>query len=267
MRASSSALLLVLLVAPALALAEDRSFVFTERANGPVDSGEVTGIYAMNVGASTTGALRFVPSTVGQSGVVYQIGAQVALAPWAAIGAFGLAGMGYTSDAANGATGGGYLHFTIVRPDRDTHDGGSLAIQVWAVREFAETLSLSGWVNGSYRLGALDLGANAQLEHRFVRDPADADAVDVLLRLAATYAVAGDDLHLGVEYVGQDLEGYLTGGGDLEAEGGAVHLFALSATSVLADKRLNLGLAPGVVFNARTNQAGFGGRLQVAYRF
>lgn len=240
---------------------DDRPFVFVQDANGPVDN-EIEAVAALDVGASASGAVRFVDPTVARRGVVQQLGAQVGVTPWLAIGAFGLVGLGNTADNPVEATGGGYLSFTILRPGAELHDGGSLGLALWAVREFEGVLALSGFINGSWVARRFALAGNLQLERRFV---GSADPLDVIARIAANYGVFSRDenaLRLGVEYVGQDLEDAIEGE---EAEGGALHLFALSATSTFDERRVSLGIAPGVVVGS--GAVGFGGRFTASYRF
>ena len=141
------------------------------------------------------------------------------------------------------------------------HDGGSLGLALWALREFECVFAMSAFINGSWVADRLSVVGNLQLERRFT---SSADPLDVIIRAAANYAVLADrdDLRLGVEYVGQDLEDVVE---SEEAEGGAVHLFALSATSILDGRRLSLGVAPGVVVGV--GAVGFGGRFTASYRF
>ncbi|MCB9631332.1 MAG: hypothetical protein H6721_04230 [Sandaracinus sp.] len=250
--------------------ADDRPYVFLIDPDGPREQ-EVELVTALNVGASASGAIRFIDPTLGQQGVVQQLGVQAGLTPWVAMGAFGLLGLGYSEDNPVDATGGGYVSFTVARPGgvraryRDDEvrprDGGSFGVTLWGVREFEGTFALSGLLNGSWVAGRFSAATNVQLERRFA---SGADPLDVIVRLAANVDVLHrhDALRVGVEYVGQDLEDAIEGE---EAEGGAVHLVALSATYVSADQRLSLGLAPGLV--VAPTGLGFGGRFTASYRF
>lgn len=242
------------------ARADDRPYVFVQDPNGPVDT-EIEAVTALNVGASASGAVRFIDPTVSRRGVVQQIGAQAGVTPWLAVGAFGLIGLGNTADNPVEATGGGYLSFTLIRPDAEVHDGGSLGLALWALREFEGVFAMSAFINGSWVADRLSVAGNLQLERRFT---SSADPLDVIVRLATNYGVLKDRdaLRLGVEYVGQDLEDAIE---EEEAEGGAAHLFALSATSTLDEGRLSLGIAPGIVVGP--GAIGFGGRFTASYRF
>jgi hypothetical protein len=250
---------------PRAAQANGHPFVFAQEGRTAADV-HVEGMYALNVGSSATGAVRFVDPGIAGAGVVQQLGAQLSLAPWVALGAFGLVELGGASGENVRATGGGYVSFTLLRPRTtegdEASDGFSLGVQVWANRELEGALAVSTWLNAAYDAHPFSVAGNLQLEKRFA---SLADPVDVILRLGASVEVAHsgqDQLRLGVEYVGQDLEDLVE---DEEAEGGAVHLIAPAATAVLAESRLTLGIAPGVVASAQG--VGFGGRLMLTYGF
>lgn len=257
MFARVAAPLLVLLVA-ASARADDRPFVYAVDAVGP-EGHDVDATYAINVGASASGAVRFVDPTVGQRGIVQQLGAQVGLHPNVAVGAFGL--MAATMGTQALGTGGGYVHFTVLRP-QDGRRGATLGFTLMGLREFGGVFASSLFIDGGFRANGFEFVANAQIERRF---SSAADPIDLLFRFGANYDVlhgSRRSLRLGVEYVGQDLEAYVE---PSEAEGGAVHLVALSTTATLLDRRLHLGLAPGLVVS--NGAPGFGGRLSVGYTF
>ena len=249
-------------LAPA-ARADGRQFVLAEDARSP---GTVEGMYTLNVGVSGAGALRFVDPVVAREGVVQRAGAQESLTPWLALGAFGLAEVAGASGAGVRTAGGGYVSLSVLRPRAEdggeARDGLSLGVQVWASRELEGGFSLSTWLNAGYQRRALSLAGNLQLEKRFA---VLADPLDVIVRLGVSVEVArsGDDgLRLGLEYVGQDLEDLIE---HEDVEGGALHLIAPALTAVLADRRLSVGVAPGLVAGARG--VGFGGRLMIAYAF
>lgn len=252
-----SAPLFVLLVATS-ARADDRPFVYAMDAVGP-EGHDVDATYSVNVGASASGAVRFIDPTVGQRGVVQQLGAQVGLHPVVAVGAFGL--MATSAGTQPLGTGGGYVHLTALRP-QDALRGPTLGFTVMGLREFGGVFAMSLFVDGGYRANGFEFVANGQVERRF---SSTADPIDLLFRFGANYDVlhgSGRSLRLGVEYVGQDLEDYFE---DEEAEGGAVHLVAFATTATLLERRLHLGLAPGLV--VANGAPGFGGRLSVGYTF
>lgn len=241
------------------ARADDRPFVYAVDAVGG-ERGQADAMYSLNVGTSSTGAVRFVDPTISQRGVVQQIGAQYAATDWLSIGAFGLVSTNQAPYVQG--TGGGYVHFTALRPDVVSGRGATLGFTVLGLREFGGVFAMSLFVNAGYRVGGFEMVGNAQFERRF---SSAADPIDLLLRVGANYDVVhgtGSSLRLGVEYVGQDLEDAFE---DEEAEGGAVHLLAFSSTATLLEHRLHLGLAPGAVFAA--SHVGFGGRMTVGYTF
>lgn len=250
--------LLALALVPAAVHADERPFVYAVDAVGP-NAAEVDATYSVNVGARPSGAVRFIDPTVGREGVVQQITAQVGATDWLAIGAFGLLAVAPGSNPVG--TGGGYLHFTALRP-RAEDRGGTLGFTLLGLREFEGAGALSLFVDGGYRRSGFEFVGNAQFERRLARG---ADGIDLIARFAANYDVLRhrpEALRVGTEYVGQDLEDYFE---EEEAEGGAVHLLAASLSATLLDRKLHLGLAPGLVM--RVGERGFGGRLTVGYTF
>lgn len=239
------------------ALADDRPFVLLVDTAGPAEP-EVEALYGLSVGASTSGAVRLVDPTVGRQGVVQQVGVQVAAAEWIALGAYGLMSLANEDDDPVTASGGGYAHFTFLRPDELTHDGGSLGVVAGVHRELEGVVAATSTLVGGWTEGRFDAGGNLLLERRFT---SDADPLDVIVRFAATYAVL-PELRFGLEYVGQDLEDLVE---EEEAEGGAVHIIAACATLRLLDGDLELGIAPGIAITA--TDVGFVGRFVASYRF
>ncbi len=249
---------LAALLLPGLATADDRPFVYARDANGPVGL-EVQAMYGVSVGSPTSGAVRFADPAMGRAGVVQQLGVQGGFTPWLAAGGYGLVSMGNPSDSPVSGAGGGYVHFTFLRP-KEGRNGGTVGLTVDAHGEFGGVFSLAGRLGGGGRIGRFQVGGDLEVEKRFAEG---ADGVDVMVTLGANVAVIQDRLRLGVEYVGQDLEDLWE---EEEAEGGAAHILAPSLTASLLSKRqLQLGVAPGVVLSAQG--AGFGGRFTAAWRF
>jgi hypothetical protein len=138
-------------------------------------------------------------------------------------------------------------------------DGGSLAFRAGVHREFGGVLAASGWAIAGWRQGPVDATLDVQVERRF---DAEADPVDLVVPAALSCAVT-PGVRVGVEYVGQDLEDLFEE--EEEAEGGAVHLAALSVTGVARGGALRLGVSPGVAASARG--VGFLGRVTAGWRF
>ncbi|MFO0695968.1 MAG: hypothetical protein U0230_20565 [Polyangiales bacterium] len=259
MRLLTVALLFSAVPSLSFARADDRPFVFVQNAAGPVDR-SVDAFYTLNVGASSSGAIRFSDPTVARPGTVQQIGAQAGLLPFLSFGAFGLVAPG--SPTGQGGTGGGYVHLTALRPRDGSTNGFTLGFTLLSVREFEGAFAFSLFNSLSYAHDAFLVTGNVQLERRFA---SGADPLDVLVRFGVGYDVLRgrpSSLRFGVEYVGQDLESYVEHD---EAEGGAVHLVAPSVSASLRERRLDVGFAPGVLLSA--GRVGFGSRLLVAWRF
>lgn len=238
--------------------ADDRTFVYARDANAN-EVMVVEGSYALTFGTGTSGAVRAIDVRGNGAGVLQEIGAQVNVLPALTIGAFGM--LGLRDQPAADATGGGFVRLTLLSPE-DRNHGLSLAVMLSGLREFDGATALSLHAQSVYASGRFRIGGNVQAERRFT---SAADRIDLIARIAANYAVA-DELRLGVEYVGQDLEDIFE---NEEAEGGAVQLFALSATSELLEARLHLGLASGIaVANSPTGTAtGVAGRVTASYLF
>jgi hypothetical protein len=242
-------------IAPARA--DDRPYVMVVDGAGPSEP-EVEAMYGLSVGARGSGAVRLVDPTLGRNGVVQQLGAQAAAAPWIALGAYGLLSAANESDDPVTATAGGYAHFTVARPDPLSREGGSFGIIPGMHRELEGVIAATLTLAGGWKFGRFEAGGNLLLERRFT---SDADPLDVIVRLAVAQAVL-PELRLGLEYVGQDLEDAVE---DEEAEGGAVHVLAASASLWLMDGDLQIGLAPGIAFTA--DDIGLVVRLVASHRF
>jgi hypothetical protein len=105
-----------------------------------------------------------------------------------------------------------------------------VALATVLFREFEGSLGASARAVASYDIQRLRIAANLHLERVFA---SDRDAVDVLVMAGASYKML-KILRVGVEYVGQDLEGAFE---DDEAEGGAHHYVGPNlALALLADQ-------------------------------
>lgn len=239
-----------------LAHADDRPFVYTRDAGG-ARVANVEATYALSYGVSTSGAVRAIDVRGNGSGILQELGAQVGVTRAFALGAFGMVATTDIGGAPTEATGGAYMRLTLTQPDEGS-DGTTVGLMLSGLREFDNVFSMSLHAQLMYKLDRFRVGGNLQAERRFT---STADGIDLIVRVGANYAVL-DELRLGVEYIGQDLEDLIE---EEEAEGGAAHLFALSITSELDDKRLHLGFAPGIV--VASGATGLGGRAMVSYIF
>jgi hypothetical protein len=111
-------------------------------------------------------------------------------------------------------------------------------------REFGGSLGAYARAAASYDIQRLRVAANLHVERVFA---SDRDALDVLMMAGASYKTL-DMLRVGVEYVGQDLEGSFE---QDEAEGGAHHYVGPNLALELIGDQLQLVASSAVGLGAR----------------
>jgi hypothetical protein len=216
--------------------AEERPFSFLQDPTTP-SAGDVSLEYALGY-ASGTEADRPLPSTVAPTGaqhaLTFAYGVTSRIAPLLSVRVL----QPTVGNDPLRATGNIGARFQLTDPD-SMHF--RLSVATVAFREFAGDLGAYARVMGSYDFGKLRAAANVHLEHVFANGR---DALDVLALAGVSYRLI-DRLRVGVEYVGQDLEGMVD---DDEAEGGAHHYVGPSVAVDLLAERLQFtaGLAAGL---------------------
>lgn len=216
--------------------AEERPFSFLLDPTTP-SAGDLSVEYALGY-ASGSAADRPLPTTVAPTGaqhaLTFNYGLTNRIAPLASIRVLQPTNGGGSVQA----TGNVGARFLITDPDSTRF---RLAVATVVFREFEGDAGAYARVAASYDIGKLRLAANVHLEHVFADDR---DAVDVLALAGVSYKVL-DPLRVGVEYVGQDLEGMAD---DEEAEGGAHHYVGPSiAIDLMRDKlQLTAAVAAGL---------------------
>jgi len=113
-------------------------------------------------------------------------------------------------------------------------------------------------VAATYDAGAFRFGGTFHGEHIFLPGR---DSVDAMMILAANVKL-GHIVRLGVEYVAQDLEGYVD---REEAEGGVRHFLGPTSSFELLEKRLFVAFGPAVGLSYGSPK--LVGRASVAYAF
>jgi hypothetical protein len=217
-----------------------------------VDPGHAAARYRVGFGASDSGAVRFVDPGLRADGLVHDLGGETALADGIGVGAYGL--LDTTPSEAVRGSGGAWLQATRAL------GVPRVAARVGAVRELDGAAAVDGWLIGGVRAGPVDATVDLQVEKRFAEG---ADPVDVVVPVGASVEVR-PGLRVGAEYVGQDLE---ESGEDADegAEGGAVHLAALTVGATLLDGSLQVAAAPG--YATRAGEGGFVARAAIGWRF
>jgi hypothetical protein len=208
--------------------AEERPFAFLLDPTTP-SAGDLSVEYALGY-ASGTAADRPLPTAVAPSGAQHALtfgyGISDRIAPLVSFRVL----QPTTGGGSAQATGNVGARFQLTNPQTARF---RLTVATVAFREFEGDLGAYARVAGSYDIGKLRLAANVHLEHVFADNR---DAVDVLGLAGVSYRLL-DMLRVGVEYVGQDLEGMAD---DDEAEGGAHHYVGPSLAVVLLRERLQL---------------------------
>jgi hypothetical protein len=208
--------------------AEERPFSFLLDPSTP-SAGDLSVEYALGY-ASGTAADRPLPSTLAPTGaqhaLTFSYGLTNRIAPLASI-RFLQPTNGGGSVQATGTIGAVFL---LTDPEGSRF---RLAVATVLFREFESHAGAYARLAASYDFGKLRVAANVHLERVFADER---DAVDVLGLAGVSYKLL-DPLRVGIEYVGQDLEGMAD---DEEAEGGAHHYAGPTLAIDLLHERLQL---------------------------
>ena len=202
--------------------AEERPFNFALDPTTP-SKGDLGVEYGIGL-ASGVNADRPLPSSIGYAGVVHAFtvdyGINAHLAPFVTARIYQPA-QGYESDDRVGGIFGLRAQLT------DPNSKFRFTLAGAGSREFEG--AWVGWLKGaaSYDIDRVRVVANVHLEHAFA---ANRDALDLMAVVGASYKIL-DQLRVGAEYVGQDLEETFDAG----AEGGAEHFAAGTVAIDLGD--------------------------------
>jgi hypothetical protein len=184
------------------------------------------------LGVSSIDTDRPLPSAIGQSGVVHQLGLTYAatdrIAPFFSATAAQPARSG-DSFAATGAFG---VRFQLGALDSPFRAG----VTATGYRELGGTLGASVRLAASYDFGRLRVAGNVLLQHAF---DSNRDAIDYIAFAGFSYKII-DQLRLGAEWVGQDLEGAWSD----EVEGGAKNYVGPTVAVDLDHSRVQLVFSP-----------------------
>lgn len=174
------------------------------------------------------------PGTMAELGVEAGLGGGFALAAT-------VVGSDAFASAGNGSAGGvAGLRYA----PQLTLEGLRVAFTASYLRELTGAQGLFGRATATYDLGAWRFGGTGVLEKVFARGR---DEADVMMVVGVQRELL-PSLRVGVEYVGQDLEGLVD---EEEAEGGARHFMGATVSYAFLDERLaviagpSLGLSSG----------------------
>lgn len=188
---------------------------------------------------------------IGGQGAAGEVGAELGVLGWMSLAATGL--LGNASGTSVGATAG--LRFAPFRKLwRDT----ALVFSSGYVRELAGGNGLWVQATASHDFGPLRVGGTLHGEHIF---QADRDGVDLMAMAGVTYRVLAP-WRLGIEYVGQDLEGIVN---PEEADNGFRQVLGPMTQVEVMDRRLSL--VGGVAFGLTSASPAVTGRVGMAYAY
>ena len=253
--------LLAGLAFPSPAAAQERATPTSEREAPRAAFLHVDGATAPAVGTSVgtssvtvtdlgSGSRAFA-SDLARAGAVYTLGAETSLTPWLSFTATGLTDAPSADLAtASGVTAGVRLTPLSVGPTR-------MSITVGALRELSGGTGTFARLALARDFGRTRVAVSAHGEH--VVTPGR-DAIDVMVSAGASYAVSGP-FRLGVEYVGQDLEGALD---PTELEG-VRHFVGPTASIELFDRRVSVVAGPAAGLSYGSPRAV--GRMAIVYAF
>ena len=190
-------------------------------------------------------------SNLSAPGGLAEVNGEVGLLPMLSVSATGVMGLGDT--LSGGMTAG--LRFAPLAnakiPFRLVLGGGYLL-------ERSAGNGMFFRVAATYDAGAFRFGGTFHGEHVFLPGR---DSVDAMMILAANVKL-GRIVRLGIEYVAQDLEGYVD---NEEAEGGVRHFLGPTSSFELLQKRLFIAFGPAVGLSYGSPK--LVGRVSVAYAF
>jgi hypothetical protein len=210
------------------ASAQDRPFVFSLTTARDVAKPAVRVDYDLGVGERTF--------TAGSAnGAEQRVGVQASLGRWTLVGRFGLRSAGDTYATSQQ----GEVLFSVLAPSAS---GLSLAVGGGMLHEVGGTDVLLARVTGGHETASWRAHGNVLLQKPLA---AGRDAVDLITSVgwAARLTPA---LALGVEGIGEDLEGFWEAE---EAEGGARLLVGPSMHIAPPGRRWQLSLAGGPMFH------------------
>ena len=190
-------------------------------------------------------------SNLSAPGGLAEVNGEVGLLPALSLAATGVMGLG---DALSGGMTAGLRFAPLANakvPFRVVLGGGYLI-------ERGAGNGMFFRVAATYDVGAFRLGGTLHGEHVFLPGR---DALDAMMILAANVKL-GRVVRLGVEYVAQDLEGYVQ---VAEAEGGVRHFVGPTSSLELLDKRLFVAFGPAVGLSYGSPK--LVGRVSIAYAF
>lgn len=253
----------------------DRSWLYLDDARTADPGGVIaaTSISYTSVGSNpdpTSAPYRAFAFNTAQPGELVSLGGEVGLLPRLSLEALGQIKLGGDSAASPGAVAG--LRFQLSPSSwRNVHLVASAGYlrETWSapVRDAASGELGPGQPNGdngawfqaagSVDIARLRLGLTAHGEHVFADGR---DGVDVMVKTGASYRLV-DWFRVGVEWVGQDLEGAVKS----DAEGGARHFVGPTAALALLHERLSVVAGPSLGLSDPSPK--LLGRLAIAYGF
>jgi hypothetical protein len=221
--------------------AEERPFAFLLDPTTP-SAGDLGVTYDLR--ASSTGhADRPLPSSITVAGVMHEVtvdyGVGERFAPFASVRVLQPTSSG-TSGAVGAAAGARWQLTSPKSPFRLTLAGVGF-------REAGGAFGTYARLATSYDLDRLRIAGNLHVEKAFA---VGRDSIDVLVLAGMSYRVM-NEMRLGVEYVGQDLEEAF--GDEESAEGGARHYLGPSLALNLLSDRLQLVAGVGMGLVAHTS--------------
>ncbi len=239
--------------APA-APAPPRPWAYADDATTPAPLHAVLSTHTTYSSARATSTTRPFASNLASPGGLFEVGGEVGVLPTLALSATGV-----TGGAVGGeGMGAGMTAGLRLAPLAGTRLPIHAVVAAGFLREMAGANGFFGRVAATYDVGRLRMATTVHGERVLARGR---DAVDVLVVMGALYKIAGP-LRAGVEYVAQDLEGFVD---REEAEGGVRHFVGPTAALELLDTRLTLVASPGVGLSYATPRAV--GRIGLSYAF
>ena len=246
---------------PAPLLAQERAAVDADPARPLAPFLHVDGATAPRVGASVatssvtisdlgSGARAFA-SDLARAGAVRSLGAEASVTPWLSLTATGL------TDAPSTDVGGASGMTAGVRLTPFALGATRASLTLGVLRELSGAAGTFARLAVARDFGRTRLAISAHGEH--VLTPGR-DALDVMVSAGASYAVLGP-MRVGVEYVGQDLEGALD---PAEVEG-VRHFVGPTVAVELFERRVSLALGPAAGLSSGSPRAV--GRMALAYAF
>jgi len=229
--ASTDVLDAIAAVGPSSSVAVDRSWLYNDSARLPA-AGHAIGLMRLSYGSGSP--TRAFAGNLGTAGGMFEIGGEVGLFERVSAVAIGTQGQ----DSAGSSQTGGLFGLRVSLLPRSVR-ATQLVVSGGVLRELEGNGGAWGRLTLGHDEGPTRLAVSVHAEKIF---ETNRDTVDLMVTAGVSTRLVGP-VRVGIEYVGQDLEGVVDAE---EAEGGARHILGPVVSAALWNQRISLVGGPAV---------------------